>query len=114
MAELTPEFGTPHINLSEGQAFNPDDTFERANGKTVKGQQLNEALQRYFEESPRGQQLMKHMRGEGPEPEPLFSLVYDESGDGRVLLGGSEVDVTDVEPLSDIMLDEFLPRDGIS
>ncbi len=79
-------------------------------GVSYTGAQYNQMMENY-RNSERGKALLAHMRGEGPEPEPIMTLVEIVEGDRRAFLGRSDVDITDVEPEAGLLLDELFPKD---
>lgn len=109
--KYTPEAGYPAINLSQAQQFDPEAIFTYDDGSTETGADLNDRLEHYLTQTPRGQQLRAYLNGEGPVPEPLFTLIGDNT-DGQVFLGAVGPDVTELEPLAETMISELLPPPG--
>jgi len=60
--------------------------------------QLTELMMGYFQHHPRGQQLAAHLRGEGPEPEPLYLVGQDVDGGVYSYLGLGDVEITELDP----------------
>lgn len=79
-----------------------DAVFRLSDGTFLTGREINEMVDDFLA-SPEGAPIREHyIDGTGPKPEPLFRIPADSR---RLLLGNSEVDVTDVEPWSKALLD---------
>jgi hypothetical protein len=106
MAHYDPETGYPTApDSTVAEPFNPEDTFTFTDGRTVTGADVNETLRRYFEENPRGQQLLRASRGEDVEPPALLGVLEDETtGERSLQLGNSGEVITDTENLTGSLL----------
>lgn len=108
MTRYTPETGIPEFMVFDELPFDDDDTFELSNGVRFTGAQLKQWME-IRRNSGIGKAMLAHERGEGPAPESLMTLVEYTDGEQHAFLGDSDVDITDLDPNAQILLDEVLP-----